>query len=46
MDQVDLGEGQVEEVDVDDPMALGPILRRELTRPREEIPALSPTGWA
>ncbi|MCJ1265876.1 hypothetical protein MMC22_005758 [Lobaria immixta] len=46
LDQVNLGEGQVEEADVDDPRALGPILRRELTRPREDIPALPPTGWA
>lgn len=45
-DQVDLGEGQFEEVDLDDPRALGPILRRELTRPREEISVLSLSSWA
>lgn len=34
-DQIYIGQGNFEEVDVDDSRAVGPILRGELTRPRE-----------
>lgn len=34
-DHIDIHGGKFEEVDIDDPRAMGPILRRELTRPRE-----------
>lgn len=34
-DRIDIGEGHFRKVDVNDPRALGPILRSELMRPRE-----------
>ena len=34
-DRIDIGGRRVQEVDVNDPRALGPILRSELMRPRE-----------
>lgn len=34
-DHINIDGGKFEEVDIDDPRAIGPILRSELTRPRE-----------